>query len=280
MRQYGAVHTRFWIGESASNMTDKQKLLYLYLLTSPHSNPIGCYRLPLSYIQSDLKWSSETVTETVTETVSIGLIEYDFKLEIVLIKRFIEFNPIANPNVAKSCIQFIDIVSKKSTVYQHLIESLKPFTQRFPNGYINGLPNGMPNRDPNPDPNPDIKKESKKTIAKKDSDYSLEFETFWTAYPTNNGSKKKSSEIFQRIIKNGENHERIISGAGAYAAFVAHERTDQRFIKHAETWLNGGNWETGYTLGKPAPGSGTGKGEQARSYGNELLEEMGNSNRI
>lgn len=159
MRTYGTVHTRFWIGETCQNMNDKQKLLYLYLLTSPHSNPIGCYRLPVAYIQSDLKWSLETVKQTVTETVSIGLIEYDFKHEILLLNRFLEFNPIANPNVAKGCIQFIQTVNKNSKLYHMLVESLKPFSERFPNGYINGLGNGIANGMPNMDMDMDMEKE-------------------------------------------------------------------------------------------------------------------------
>lgn len=152
MRSYGTVHTRFWVGDTAKKLSDQQKLLFLYFLTCPHSNPIGCYRLPLAYIASDLRWPSETVTQTVSATVSIGLIEYDFEYEIVWIKDFLNFNQIANPNVAKSCIQYIDAINSKCVFYHGVIESLKPFADKFPNGYINGLLNGIANRMPNIEP--------------------------------------------------------------------------------------------------------------------------------
>jgi hypothetical protein len=158
MRSYGKVDTCFWTDTKIRNLSDNGKLFFLYLLSCPHSTPIGCYRLPVAYIAADLKWPQSTVTKTLTETLSKGLIAYDGDREIIWLINFFKHNSIDNPNVGKSCIPFIESVDRNIPFYHMVIESLKPFTERFPNGYINGLLKGMPNIEPNltkPEPKPE-----------------------------------------------------------------------------------------------------------------------------
>jgi hypothetical protein len=61
MRIYGSIPTSFWTEFKIQSLCDQSKLLMVYLLTSPHTNMLGCYRLPAGYIVEDLKWDSETV---------------------------------------------------------------------------------------------------------------------------------------------------------------------------------------------------------------------------
>lgn len=48
------VHTRFWKDEYVSNLTAKEKLLFIYLLTNECVNMCGTYELPDKYICVDL----------------------------------------------------------------------------------------------------------------------------------------------------------------------------------------------------------------------------------
>lgn len=54
MRDYGKVYTRFWLKQNVLSWSDSAKLLGLYLLTCPHCNLLGCFRLPIGYVASDL----------------------------------------------------------------------------------------------------------------------------------------------------------------------------------------------------------------------------------
>jgi hypothetical protein len=55
MRSYGSVHTKFWINSDVQLLSPNAKLLALYLLTSPHTNMLGCFRLPIGYVVEDLQ---------------------------------------------------------------------------------------------------------------------------------------------------------------------------------------------------------------------------------
>lgn len=98
MREYGQVQSAFWQSRDAQNFSDTGKLLALYLLTGPHSNGIGCFRLPDGYVTGDLGWSMETVSAGFDELSRNGF-AYRFD-GVVFIPNFLRWNKIANNNVA------------------------------------------------------------------------------------------------------------------------------------------------------------------------------------
>ena len=61
MRDYGKVQSSFWTSADTCKLSDDGKLLSLYLLTGPHSNILGCFRLPIGYVSDDLGWGFERV---------------------------------------------------------------------------------------------------------------------------------------------------------------------------------------------------------------------------
>lgn len=100
MREYGQIQCAFWQSDALAGATDAGRLLAAYLLTGPHSNGIGCYRLPDGYIVEDLRWSSGTVQKGFAELLSTG---FAFRFEgVVFIRNFLRWNRIANSNVASA----------------------------------------------------------------------------------------------------------------------------------------------------------------------------------
>ena len=67
MRDYGKVYTRFWLKQNVLSWSDSAKLLGLYLLTCPHCNLLGCFRLPIGYVASDLNWDEQQVAKALSE---------------------------------------------------------------------------------------------------------------------------------------------------------------------------------------------------------------------
>lgn len=65
------------------------------------------------------------------------------------------------------------------------------------------------------------------------------FDRFWDAYPRREG-KKGAREKFAKALRDGVDPERIIAAAVAYRDLPGRE---QRYTKHATTWLNNGCWD-------------------------------------
>jgi len=51
------IHTRFWQDEYICGLNNKEKLLFIYLLTNDKVSLTGTYELPDKYICADLDWS-------------------------------------------------------------------------------------------------------------------------------------------------------------------------------------------------------------------------------
>lgn len=152
MRDYGRVPCSIWLDEYPS---EDVRTLVLYVACGPHSNGIGCYRLPLAYIATDLGWTMERVEAALdlstgkglaraTPSPSGGLLYYDDKASFVMWPRAFEASPVESPNGAKALVPFINGVPKCSPLLPILISMLTPFSSKFPKGYLEGLARATP----------------------------------------------------------------------------------------------------------------------------------------
>lgn len=76
-----------------------------------------------------------------------------------------------------------------------------------------------------------------KIIEQKKQDYSEEFERFWEIYPRKR-DKGYAFKNFSIRVKNGWKPEQLIEAAKAYRDEVEAEATDEKYIKHASTFLS------------------------------------------
>ncbi|MCE3238742.1 MAG: hypothetical protein K0R24_1723 [Gammaproteobacteria bacterium] len=124
MRLYGSIRTCFWENEDAQKLSDQGKLLATYLLTGPHSNMLGCFRLPAGYITEDLRWDIQKVKAAFHELHELRFIARDQTSGWVFIHHFLKWNPIQNPKQAKGVQKLFDAVPLQSTVSKPLIQDL------------------------------------------------------------------------------------------------------------------------------------------------------------
>lgn len=154
-RSYNIVRPRFWAWAKEKELSAAARELALYYLTSPHTNGIGCFRLPIAYIAKDLGTVPGTVRKTVSKLSPIGFLHHEDSTGWVFIVGFLDHNPIANINVGKSLLPFIEAIPRKAPSYKAFLDTLERSAERFPEGFLdrmrngiaNGSPNGMPTHD-------------------------------------------------------------------------------------------------------------------------------------
>jgi hypothetical protein len=96
----------------------------------------------------------------------VGFIEYDAALSWMLIRRFLIWNPIENPNQGKAAAKLVGEVPRASSVYAALVDILRLNPGNFPEGFVNGLetvPQPYRNPEPYPYPEPYLNPEQKDT---------------------------------------------------------------------------------------------------------------------
>lgn len=139
MREFGQLHLRFWGHKDIEGLNDQAKLLAIYMIEGPHSNSLGCYRLPVGYIHEDLGWSLRKVSRHVEKLREINFIRYDEKRAWLFLPTFLKWNPIANPNMATGVQKLFNAVPQDFKHFQELAGVLLEHGKHFENGFLNHL---------------------------------------------------------------------------------------------------------------------------------------------
>lgn len=88
MRNFAMISPAFWTGRTGRDLRsagNNAQLVALYLLSCPHANYIGIYRLPVAYIASDLNMNILDVVQTLKCIEQTGFALYDEATEIAWI---------------------------------------------------------------------------------------------------------------------------------------------------------------------------------------------------
>lgn len=139
MRLYGSVQVTFWENPVTQKLSDQAKLMAIYLMTGPHSNMIGCLRLPDGYITEDLLWSAETVRYSFQQLSEINFLIRDDFNHWLIIHDFLKWNPIQNPRQGIGVQKIFNSVPVSSKVFKPLIKSLLTHGKYLSEEFINQL---------------------------------------------------------------------------------------------------------------------------------------------
>lgn len=107
MREYGKVFCAIWSSDDFRALSEDGRALVMYLLTCPHCTAIGAFRLPDAYAAEDLQWSAGRVAKGFAELFQNGFATRDERSKWVVIHRFMDWNPIENPNQAKAAAKLV-----------------------------------------------------------------------------------------------------------------------------------------------------------------------------
>ncbi len=103
--------------------------------------------------------------------------------------------------------------------------------------------------------------ESRKAI----SNYSTDFEKFWSIYPRK-ADKAQAYKKYKARLEDGFSHEQLLQAAKGYADQCMRERTEEKYIKHGKTFLGESTPFLDY-LPKNAPGASMKATDEDDPYG-------------
>lgn len=264
MRDYGKVQTSFWTSSTTRAMSEDGRALALYLLTSPHSNQIGCFRLPDGYAADDMQWPAERVSEGFAELSRNGFATRDKGSSWVFIRLFLKWNSIENPNQGASAAKLFRMVPDGIPQKRELARALREFAPKFPADALNGfetLPEPFRNQEQEQEREQEQEEEQERAISRvlegdgeavptpsttpqgkaeaAASEVAFE-EEFWPAYPRKD-DKGRARKAFLSVMKSKKaTVDELVNGAMRYAA--EREGEDPKFTKQPATWLNAEAW--------------------------------------
>jgi hypothetical protein len=100
MARYYPVSPLFWSDSKVVGWLDEEKVLALYLLTSPHRNLEGLYRLPLAYVGADLGWTTAEADSHLDSLRRSGFVDYDEQAGVVFLPKALKYHqPSTKPQI-------------------------------------------------------------------------------------------------------------------------------------------------------------------------------------
>lgn len=94
------VTTDYWTDSVVMfDMDSDDKLLYLFLLTNPNTNVIGCYECDVRYMEQMTGMDDRRVKAALEHLWELGRVEYDEDTREVLIPRWPDHNWSASPKL-------------------------------------------------------------------------------------------------------------------------------------------------------------------------------------
>ena len=104
MATYRKLHTTFWTDPFVENLTQEQKLFYLYLITNTKTKQSGIYEITKKYMAFETGFGIKEITELITHFVNDGKILYSEITNEIAIVNWVKHNFSFSHSVLK-CIE-------------------------------------------------------------------------------------------------------------------------------------------------------------------------------
>lgn len=94
MAIYRNVSLSFWEDvKIVDSFTPEDKYFYLYLLTNPHTNLLGCYQISFKQMINETGYNKDTIEKLLTRMKKeLKVIDFDFETNEVFIKKWYKYN--------------------------------------------------------------------------------------------------------------------------------------------------------------------------------------------
>lgn len=137
MPRYYPVSPLFWTDPTVRTWDDATKLLAHYLLTGPHRNLEGLYRLPLSYAADDLGWRKDKVARTMRRLEADGFVARDPEADVVFIRNALKYQA---PKSAKQISGALRVLGEvpKSRVHEDFVSVCEEYAPELHKRLMNG----------------------------------------------------------------------------------------------------------------------------------------------
>lgn len=111
--RYGKINEAIWGDDKFQRLTDRSKLLYIYLLSCENCNSIGIFRIGYGTMEDGFGCERTEIKQGLQELESAGLIGYQDGW--LWFNKYLRWNEPTSPNHAKQCASYVnDCVKRKA----------------------------------------------------------------------------------------------------------------------------------------------------------------------
>lgn len=243
MAQYAKVRQKIWNSRKFHTLDRTGQLLWLYLLTCPHGNLLGCFVLKSGYALADLgpSWTEKEFESELKKLTKKDLLTYDENHHFIVIHNYLEHNPLRGDKQLKAAKTKLEDLPDSKIILEKLYLILTAFESTAYDTLLIPLRYRI-------DTLSDTVAVSVALTVAETVTVTLPkipkngFDQFWKAYPRKR-SKGQAETTWKKIKPDPELLKKILAGIVAAKKSHAWMKDDGEFIPHPSTWLNAKGWE-------------------------------------
>lgn len=248
MATYRQIHVKIWASPDFQNVSALSKFVFIYLFSNTHRNEAAIYKITPKTISNETDIPIDDVINCLEELNNAGLIKNDQVEHIVWVINAVRYQTIG-PNMIKAILKDIEAIQHSfSEEFLSYYEDILTPSERVSKGIRNPsetLPdkykdNVNINSNPNINNNLSISHQksykSNSNNKKSASDYTPEFEEFWSIYPRKK-EKQSAYRCWKTRLEEGHQPRELIEAAKLYSHECHRQGTQEQFIKQAKTFI-------------------------------------------
>ncbi|MBT9164689.1 MAG: hypothetical protein DDT23_00693 [candidate division WS2 bacterium] len=247
------IHHTFWTDPKVKKLSVQEKLLFLYLITNPHSHYSGIYYLPLSLIQEETGLAKKDIQSIMNIFVKDDFIRYDKENNIIWVKNMLKYqlttkysetqikgiaNHLGELHNSTLLIPYLTYYDTLSIPYRYPINTL-PIPYQYPTDTLSEQTEVYT----------EVYTEVETEVETKTN--MCDFDLFWKTYPKK-VNKAYAIKVWNKLKPSQELTNTIISAVEKAKKSVEWRKDKGQFIPHPSTYLNNKRWEDELTMKEEA----------------------------
>jgi hypothetical protein len=254
---YRNVSVRMWGDERFRQLSDGAKLLWVHLITGPHTTALpGISEAGRAQLAEAVRWPLKAFDRRFDEIAAQGMAKADWTARVLWLPKAVYHNPPDNPNIVRGWVKQLAVIpecSLKREAIERIRQFLEPFRESFLKAFAEpfGEPFPKQDQDQDQDLDQDQDREQKafgsvgshpQTHPNKKGQPYPGFVAFWSAYP--NKKAKSAAEKAWTKLKPPDDLQRTILGAiNAQRQSASWAKDGGQYVPHPATYLNQRRWE-------------------------------------
>lgn len=245
MAIYRNISLSFWTDQKVEDdFTPEDKYMYLYLLTNPYTNIIGCYEISVKQISRQTGYNEEAVSRILYRLQNThDVIRYCDESKELLVIRWSKYNWTRSEKLEKPISKAIEgIKCDQFKKYLGTLRDNRSDTLSIPYPYGMDTTVTVSVTDTVPGTAQDEPLKVPKKLKPKRAGVHPMFDAFWQAYPKRI-AKAKAEEAFSKLNPDEELMKVMLAALKAWSKTEQWQKDGGQFIPNPTTWLNQRRWE-------------------------------------
>jgi hypothetical protein len=143
MARYAKIDRRIWNDARFRTLSERGKLVFLFLLTHPNSTMLGAMRASVPGLAAELEMSTKAFQDAFGEALSRGIAKHDLGASFIWLPNFLKYNRPESPNVVRSWPDAFDLIPE-CALKRDLFEQLKAFVEGLSDGFKEAFAEAFP----------------------------------------------------------------------------------------------------------------------------------------